>query len=136
MSGASGTVRDNLVAAAMNASKCGGKCATPGKQAPSHEAQENSVPSRSLASLLCGLARGSKSQPGQLQAAQAPTIPEKFVGNTTPGVLFAALEKIVGGRSLLSSRPEPLGFARDRPLGFARDRLRGVERRSYRQPVL
>jgi hypothetical protein len=28
MSGASGTVRDNLVAAAMNASKCAGKCAT------------------------------------------------------------------------------------------------------------
>jgi hypothetical protein len=27
---------------------------------------------------------------------QVSTIPEKFVGNTTPGVLFAALEKIVG----------------------------------------
>jgi hypothetical protein len=29
--------------------------------------------------------------------SQVPTIPEKFVDNTTPGVLFAALEKIVGG---------------------------------------
>jgi len=31
-----------------------------------------------------------------VQTAQVPTIPQKFVGNTTPGVLFAALEKIVG----------------------------------------
>lgn len=47
------------------------------------------------ASLLCGLARGSKK--AIPPTSQVPTIPEKFVGNTTPGVLFAALEKIVGG---------------------------------------
>jgi hypothetical protein len=35
---------------------------------------------------------GAREQKGN----PVPTIPEKFVGNTTPGVLFAALEKIVG----------------------------------------
>jgi len=40
---------------------------------------------------------GAKGNPANVQTAQVPTIPEKFVGNTTPGVLFAALEKIVGG---------------------------------------
>jgi hypothetical protein len=40
---------------------------------------------------------GAKGNPANVQTAQVPTIPEKFVGNTTPGVLVAALEKIVGG---------------------------------------
>jgi hypothetical protein len=40
---------------------------------------------------------GAREQKAIRPTSQVPTIPEKFVGNTTPGVLFAALEKIVGG---------------------------------------